>query len=294
MRQRTFQLITQACVVGALAMIGALGGPANALAHSGEFSKFNYCPSTNEEVKKCLYSVTVGGKIILGKKTTPIVNDVTLQGGYGKANSEHISKFYEATNGITLSKTPQPVPGGLAGLIDCKEIKNTIARVACELVLETGPTAVNATLELAKPADEIKISEFNLANEEGLALQLPVKIHLENTFLGSSCYVGSASTPIIWNLTSGVTEPPSPYASIKGTSGLLEGKEEDEIVQLTGNELVDNTWVAPGASGCAEPLSIAVDPAIDLILGVPSSAGENTAILMNNVDVASAIAVNGH
>lgn len=294
MRHKTFQLIARACAVGALGLIGAISGPASALAHSGEFSKFNYCPSTNEEVKKCLYSVTVGGKIILGKKTTPIVNDVTLQGGYGKANSEHISKFYEATNGITLSKTPQPVPGGLAGLIDCKEIKNAIARVACELALETGPTAVNATLELAKPADEIKISEFNLANEEGLALQLPVKIHLENLFLGSSCYVGSASAPIIWNLTSGTTEPPPPYASIKGTSGLLEGKEEDEIVQLAGNELVDNAWAAPGVSGCAEPLSIAVDPVINLVLGVPSAAGENTAILVNNVDVASAIAVNGH
>jgi len=294
MRHKMIQLITRACTVGALGVIGALSGPANAFAHSGEFSKFNYCPSMNEEVKKCLYSVTVGGKIILGKKTTPIINDVTLQGGYGKANSEHISKFYEATNGITLSKTPQPVPGGLAGLIDCKEIKNVIARVACELALETGPTAVNATLELAKPANEIKISEFNLADEEGLALQLPVKIHLENTFLGSSCYVGSASAPIIWNLTSGATEPLPPYASIKGTSGLLEGKEEDEIVQLVGNELVDNTWAAPGVSGCAEPLSIAVDPVISLVLGVPSSAGENTAILVNNVDVASAIAVNGH
>ena len=96
----------------------ALGVSSSALAHTGEFAKFNYCPSTNAEVKKCLYSQTVGGSIVLGKKTTPIENVVTLQGGYGKPNAEtHISKFFEATNGITLSKTPQNVPGGLLGIV---------------------------------------------------------------------------------------------------------------------------------------------------------------------------------
>jgi hypothetical protein len=294
MQDKAMRLVARVCAIGILGLLPALIGPTSALAHSGEYSKFNYCPSTNEEVKKCVVSVTVGGKIILGKKTTPIVNDVTLQGGFGKANSEHISKFYEATNGITLSKTPQPVPGGLAGLINCKEITNIIARAACELALEGPLTGVNATLELAKPADDIQISEFNLSIEEGLALQLPVKIHLENPFLGGSCYVGSESEPIIWNLTAGATEPPAPFAPIHGTSGTLEGKEEDRIVALNGNELVDNAWKAPGVSGCTEPLSFAVDPVIDLVLGVPSSAGENTAILANNIDVASAIAVNEH
>jgi hypothetical protein len=294
MTYKARQLLAQVCAASALGVIAMLGGPASAFAHSGEFAKFNNCPSTNEEVKKCLYSATVGGQIVLGNKTTPIVNDVTLQGGYGKANGEHISKFYEATNGITLSKTPQPVPGGLAGLINCKEIEDVIARVACELALESSLTGVNATLELARPASEIQISEFNLVVEEGLALRLPVKIHLENPFLGGSCYVGSSSAPIIWNLTSGATEPPAPYKSIHGTSGLLAGREEDEIVELAGNELVDNTWAAPGVSGCDAPLSFAVDPAIDLTVGVPSSAGQSTAILENNVAIASALAVNAH
>jgi hypothetical protein len=294
MTHRARQLLAQTFAASALGVIAMLGSTASAFAHSGEFAKFNDCPSTNEEVKKCLYSVTVGGQIVLGNKTTPIVNDVTLQGGYGKADSEHISKFYEATNGITLSKTPQPVPGGLAGLINCKEIENVIARAACELALESSLTGVNATLELARPASEIQISEFNLVVEEGVALRLPVKIHLENPFLGSSCYVGSSSAPIIWNLTSGATEPPTPYKSIHGTSGILDGREEDEIVELAGNELVDNTWAAPSVSGCDAPLSFAVDPVIDLTIGVPASAGQNTSTLVNNVAIASALAVNAH
>jgi hypothetical protein len=272
----------------------ALGVSSSALAHSGEFSKFNFCPSTNTEVKKCLLSKTVGGTIILGKKTTPIVNEVTLQGGYGKPNSEtHISKFYEATNGITLSKTPQPVPGGLLGIVP-PESSPPLVKLLSKFFFENSITGVNATLELAKPASEIQISEFNLLVEEGLALKLPVKVRLENPFLGSSCYVGSSSNPLIWNLTTGETSPPEPNKPIKGTSGLLEGKEEDEIVALTGNELVENAWAAPEATGCGGILSFLVDPIINGVLGLPAKAGLNTSILKNNLDVASAAAVNAH
>src|SRR5580700_216656 len=148
---RQLDIVRRGCMVALFGALLALGVSSSALAHSGEFSKFNYCPSTNTEVKKCLYSVTVGGEIVLGKKTTPIEVPVTLQGGYGKPNSEtHISKFYEATNGITLSKTPQNVPGGLLGIVNCKEISNFILRILCEATFENGVTGVNATLELAK------------------------------------------------------------------------------------------------------------------------------------------------
>ena len=279
-----------------VALVATLGLATSASAHSGEFAKFNYCPSTNPEVFKCLYSVTTGGKIILGKKTTPIVNPVTLQGGYSATNREkkRISKFFAATNGITLSATPQPVPGGLAGLVNCKEIENFFVRVACELVFENGLTGVNATLELAKPASEIEISEYNLLAEEGLALKLPVKIHLENPFLGSSCYVGSSTNPIIWNLTTGTTSPPSPYTPITGTSGVSEQKENAEIAQLNGNELVENNWAAPSASGCDEPFGFIIDPILNSQLGVPNSAGQNTAILKNTIDIATPASVNSH
>jgi len=288
------KILARACLAGGLTVVACLSFTVNALAHSGAFAKFNYCPSTNSEVKKCLYSVTNGGTIVLGSKTTPIENAVTLQGGYGKANSEHIAKFYEATNGITLSKTPQPVPGGLAGLVNCKEISNFIERALCELTFENGVTGVNATLELAKPASEIQISEYNLLTEKNLALKLPVRVHLENPFLGSSCYVGSSSSPLTWNLTTGATSPPSPFKSIHGTTGLLELKEEAEIAELIGNELVDNNWPAPGATGCSEPFSIIVDPILNLDLGLSNNAGENSAILKNTIDVASAAGVNEH
>ncbi len=275
-------------------VLAALSFSSSALAHSGEFAKFNFCPSTNTEVRKCLYSLTTGGSIVLGKKTTPISSPVTLQGGYGKPNSETlISKFYEATNGITLSKTPQSVPGGLLGIVP-PESSPLLVKLLSKFFFENSLTSVYATLELAKPASEIQISEFNLLVEEGLALKLPVKVRLENPFLGGSCYVGSNSSPIIWNLTTGETTTSAPNKSIHGTSGLLELKEEAEIAELAGNELVENAWAAPAATGCGGVLSFLVDPVIDLMLGLPAKSGENTAILKNNIFVASVAAVNAH
>jgi hypothetical protein len=273
------------------AALGALALSSSAIAFTGEFAKFNYCPTTNSEVKKCLYSVTNGGTIILGKKTTPIENPVTLQGGYGKANSEtHIAQFYEATNGVTLSKTPQNVPGGLLGIVP-PESSPPLVKLLSKYFFENSITGVKATLELAKPASEIQISEHNLLEEEEVALKLPVKVHLENPFLGSSCYVGSSSTPLIWNLTTGATSPPAPFKSIHGSSGTLNTKEEAQIAELTGNELVENNWSAPAATGCGGILSFLVDPVIDAELGLSDKAGENTAILKNTIDIASVAGV---
>jgi hypothetical protein len=291
---RQLQIARRGCVGVLFGVLLALGASTSALAHEGEFAKFNNCPSTNSEVRKCLDSLTVGGKIILGKKETPIESTVTLQGGYSKPNAEtHIAKFFEATNKITLSKTPQNVPGGLLGIVP-PESSPPLVKLLSKFFFENSITGVKATLELAKPASEIQISEFNLLNEEGLALKLPVKVRLENPFLGSSCYVGSSSSPMIWNLTTGTTKPPAGFTPIHGSVGELEGKEEDEIIELLGNELVENDWTAPEATGCGGILSFLVDPVIDAELGLPAKAGVSSAVLKNNISIASAAAVNIH
>jgi hypothetical protein len=279
-------------LAGALAV---LVSAASASAFTGEFAKFNYCPSTNSEVLKCLYSLTTGGKIILGKKETPITEPVTLQGGYSATNKEkkRISKFFAATNGITLSKTPQNVPGGLLGIVP-PESSPPLVKLLSKFFFENTLTAVHATLELAKPASEIELSEFNLLGEEGVALKLPVKVRLENPFLGGSCYVGSSSSPIIWNLTTGETTPPAGVTPLIGTSGTGSFIEESEIAQLTGTELVENDWSAPEATGCGGILSFLVDPVIDSMLGLPAKAGVSSAVLKDQIDIATAFAVNAH
>ena len=140
--------------------------------------------------------------------------------------------------------------GGLAGIVNCKEISDFFLRISCELTFENGVTGLNSTLELARPATEIRISENNLAGEIGTALQMPVKFHLENPFLGSSCYVGSSSNPVIWKLSSGLTKPPAPTEPISGFGGEAEFLEGFQILKLNGNVLADNAWAAPGVTGC--------------------------------------------
>jgi hypothetical protein len=285
------------CLTALALMLAAIGFAGSASAKlTGEFTKFQYCPYKTAGVDRCLHSVTNGGEIVLGSKKVPIVNPVTLQGGYTEPAEEgpeaEFSKFVAATNGITLSKASQPVPGGLAGLVNCKEISNFILRASCELVFENGVTGVNSTLELARPASEIRISEGHLAEGVGVALKMPVKFRLENPFLGESCYVGSSSAPVIWNLTSGASNPPKGTAPITGKIGEVEFFEKGRILRLTNNELVDNGWAAPSTSGCGGIFSFILDPIVSLSAGLPSAAGKNVARLKNTINETTAFAVN--
>jgi hypothetical protein len=290
MQKHRARVLAAALLTVALAALGLAG---SAQAHlTGEFTQFTNCPYKNTEVRKCIYSVTESGEVVLGSKKVPIVNPVVLQGGRGPVEEDEFSKFYGATNGVTLSKAAQPVPGGLAGLVNCKEIKEPLLRIACELALENGVTGVNSTLELAKPASAIRISENNLAGEEGVALEMPVRAHLENPFLGSNCYVGSEGSPLLWKLTAGTTAPPGPNKPIKGAGGEGEFLEEGQIFRLNKNTLVDNAWSAPGASGCGGPLvELILDPIVNATAGLPAAAGKNTAILNNTLSVAATVTV---
>lgn len=285
--------ITAGVVVAAIAVLALA---ASASAHTGEWAAFNYCPSTNAEAFKCMKSVTNGGEIILGKKTVPIVNPVTLQGGLTKATkaTNRFSKLIAATNGETLSKTAQPVPGGLLGIVPPAS-SPPLVKALSAFFFENGLTGVNATLELAKPANEVEVSEQHLIFEEEVALKLPVKVHLENPFLGKSCYVGSSSSPLIWNLTTGTTSPPAPNSPITGSSGAVEFIEEAQIAKITEAKLVDNAWSAPTASGCGGILSFLVNPIINSQIGLASAAGKNASILgKNSISLALTEAVNKH
>jgi hypothetical protein len=274
-------------IVAAVAVPLALAAPALAKEPTGDFAVFKQCPRFTTGVELCLYSETTGGAVTLNKQTVPINEDkkhpITLQGGITNAgtNSE---KFVGALNGETLSKTPQNVPGGLAGLINCTEIKGEgllkplaeAAKALCKEIFENKTTGVSAVTELAKPASEIGISTPNLENREGVALKLPVKIHLENPLLGSECYIGSSTTPVTLNLTTGTTSPPGPNTPISGKVGKIKAKDEFEFIEITENELV-----APEATGCGGIFSIFIDPLINSKIGLASAAGKNTAIQKN-------------
>jgi hypothetical protein len=290
--------MTGACAIALTLALASLAFASMASAKlTGEFTKFQQCPYTTAGVSRCLFSETTGGEVVMGSKKVPIVNKAILQGGYTEPNFEEgnpeflFAKFFAAKNGVTLSKAAQPVPGGLAGLVNCNEISNFLLRISCEVTFENGLTGLNSTLELARPASEIRVSENHLAEGEGVALKLPVRVHLENPFLGSSCYVGSSTTPLKWELTSGTTSPPGPNKPISGTVGEVEFLEEARILKLKNASIVDNAWSAPSATGCGGIFSFILDPIVSAAAGLPSAAGKNTAILKNQVYTSTAFAV---
>jgi hypothetical protein len=281
---RSLRRRTLVVTIALMVPLGALGlaSPALAKEPTGLFAVFKQCPRFTPHVTFCLYSETLSGEVTIGTTTTPITNPIILQGGISENEKEEQS-FVGALNGETLSKSPQKVPGGLAGLVKCPEITNFIERAACELVFENGLTGVNATTELAKPATAIGINTNNLVNEEGVALSLPVRVHLENPLLGSECYVGSSSSPVTLSLTTGTTSPPGPNKPIKGKLGNLQFLDELKLIEITNNTLVDNAFSVPVATGCGGLFAFLLDPLIDAKLGLPSAAGKNTVIQNNRI-----------
>lgn len=249
---------------------------------TGPWVRFKECPTAVAGLDFCVYAETTSGTFKMGSKAVPIVNPVILKGGTEYLSEEDpfgASNFYAPTDGKTLSKSPQPVPGGLLG-ITAPAWWPQILKDLFNETINNGFTGVTATVELAGSASSVKLTPGNILNESGIALSMPVKVKLDNPFLGSNCYIGSNSNPIKLNLTAGTTSPPPPNKPIKGSGGEFEGLEEFRIVVLKNNNLVDNSFSAPGANGCGGILfSWAVDPLVNSIVGVPAAAGTNTAEL---------------
>jgi hypothetical protein len=265
----------------------AVASPALAKSPKGEFAVFQECPTNNSEVEACVVAKTESGTFTIGKDEVPIVKPITLQGGINHFLTGEEKFFGAEQEGNTLLKSPQKVPGGLLGLVRCNEISNFFERIACEALFENGVTGVNATTELAAPASSISLNTIALVSQSGTALSLPLKVHLENPLLGSSCYIGSNAHPIVIEFTSGTTSPPPPNKPITGKPGELKLNESETILSNTGNELVNNSYPAPGAEGCGGLFSFLINPLVNSKLGLPAAAGHNTAILRGLLQVAT-------
>jgi hypothetical protein len=272
----------------AIAVLGATLLPASsalAAPHhpTGTWANFSDCPLNNAKTDICVYSKTLSGSVTTGAKKVPIVNAVTLQGGLDLNPETGATTWINAEDGNTLSKTPQPVPGGLLG-VTAPAWWPKVLRDLFNETINKGFTGVNATVELAGPPVQFQL--LALLAAEGTAVVLPVKIKLDNPFLGSNCYIGSSSSPITIALTVGTTAPPPPNTPITGSQGEIVSNEAGSYIKATGTKLVGNSFSVPGANGCGGILfSWAVDPLVESIVGVPAAAGKNTAILEGNTEL---------
>jgi hypothetical protein len=263
---RRRRLVLAMALAAPLAAFGAAPAALASLKLKEEFLPFADCPLASASV--CLVSTTTGGEFVIDHKTVPIEVPVTLQGGLA-GESLYEQPLLAAADGDTLSKTPLTVPGGLAG----------IGGLGGE---------VTATAELAGPPSSVIIDRWNLIGEKTPAVTLPIKVKLSNEVLGEDCYIGSEAEPIVLHLTTGTTSPPAPAEPIKGSVGNRQaGRAKGKIRYIEGASLVDNDFAVPGASGCGGELSPLIDVVLDLDVGIPAPAGENTAIMDGTLEETS-------
>jgi hypothetical protein len=177
---------------------------------TGGYVPFADCPLSDAVLRSCIASDEHSGELVVGHRTVPVDSPLTLQGGLfrSRPGREGLT-FVGAEDGNTLSKAELSLPGGLAGILAPAYLPASLLR-QFDVSIERGVTGATVTPELARPASAIELSEYNLLAEEGVAVQLPLKIKLSNPFLGSDCYIGSSTDPIVLNLTTGETNPPAP------------------------------------------------------------------------------------
>jgi hypothetical protein len=263
-------LVAVAGLVLAFAMLSPV---AQAKKPNPGYEQFAGCPNPSTEnaaVKTCVHSVITGGHFKMGNKEVPIEKQITLTGGVSNPLAPS-PLFFNSEGG--LSKAKQKVPGGVIGLTGLTWLAEFLGSEALTLY---ATTELVGTAIVAGPA----------------FAQLPIRVHLENGALGSNCYVGSSTTPIVLNLTVGTTAPPPPNKPITGKEATPVFEPVREIQAFNNGIFVDNSFAAPGASGCVLTLfgfiPISINGLVNAASGLPAAAGTNETVQNFNAEAVNA------
>jgi hypothetical protein len=273
-----------ASVIFAMATVASAGV-------TGALSEFSLCPTSFQapagKLLVCSHSETTGGQLTIGNSTVPISNnpDTVDFGAYPTTASSIFGKEAIVTpvNGQMFGGPAQVVPGGLLGLTGMlaplskpldpiNEVTSSIelaGSVKPSTVVD--PTASQAFFCLTGPLN----SCFGVPNPSSV-LKVPVKVHLHNVLLGPNCYIGSNADPIVLNLDE--TPTSQPVESAAGSATIVSGVE-----------VADDTFAAPGASGCG--LFGSLDLAVNLKVGLPSPSGRNAALIDEDGEIEFASSV---
>jgi hypothetical protein len=284
MRIKQFGISIVATAAASLAFAGA----SSAATPTGDYAQFNHCPVSTANVTSCLFSQVTSGSFKIGTKTVPINKTITLQGGIGSDPVTFQTFFVPAVGADSLSKTPLDVPGGLLGIMQGSGFTGLLLAA-----FEAAIHGVNGVTATAEAAGLPTINVLNFALGTGTALILPVRIHLENPFLGSGCYIGSTTTPVNIVLTTGTSTPPAGYTPLVGSPGVTEFLNDGDLVTSTGFKLVGNSFSVPAASNCGFlPLDkLLITAAVNAQEGLPAAAGVSQAIQQGNQKLANRDAV---
>jgi hypothetical protein len=255
----------------ALASMAIVASAADAAKPAAPYEDFAGCQNYNENEAAgfCTKVTFSGGHLTLGKRNIPITAPIVLRGNLEQGTGDF--KF-NSEGGIVPVR--QSVEGGLIGSTGNKKLDEEIAKVKA--------LSVYATIELAGQPGQFEEFPFTV----------PIKVHLENRFLGSACYIGSTASPIVLNLTTGTTNPPAPTAPLTGTpAGPFEEEASRPAVRVqSGGVLVDNTFSVPGANGCQLNVGshhLNIDSLVNSTWGLPAAAGKSQAVFNYGVQIVS-------
>ncbi len=249
--------------IAAIAAVAFMAPMAQAATPAPGYSQFAGCPSQAEApwVTSCQFSTVKSGVVKMGNKEVPITSPITLSGG----TDENLGNFAANSKG-GLSPVKLKVPGGVIGLTGLTWLAELLGSEALTLYAETQAAGQPVIKSL---------QEF----------QLKVKIHLINGTLGNNCFVGSVTNPIVWNLTTGTS------GKLTGESPEITFSESPEILTASNGKYVDNTWAAPGASGCVLTLfgfiPISINGLVNSQSGLPAAAGKNELTQIITTEVAA-------
>ncbi|MFB6518161.1 hypothetical protein [Streptomyces sp. NPDC056401] len=276
---------TRLATVSALTAFGAFASLGTATAATpalnGAWGPFTRCPvdaSTMlaadglDKAPQCVVSYATSGSIKLGN-TTVITGSSNLQMGVVQ-NADGTNTVVPPASGAIIADSAT-VPGGLLGLM-CPSNIPGISTI-CKQLADAKLNKITATLEsVGTPSNFDQIA--GVLTDQTI-VHIPVRIHLENPFLGSNCYIGTKQNPI-------VLKPKNldyPAFSVELFNGDGSPNEEGEMSRLNmlGSTQIDTSFAVPGASGCGLGLFGLIDAAVNLKTGLPSAAGKNSLTLNN-------------
>jgi len=223
------------------------------------YEAFLGCQTAAENPKSefCIRSVIKSGFFKMGNKKVPIENPIPMTG-----NVDSEIENFAATSQGGLKPVKQKVPGGVVGLTGLTWLLEILGSEALTLYAVT------------EAVGQPKLSLTSVS--------LPIRVHLINSTLGNNCYVGSVSNPIKLNMITGTTSPPLPNKPITGKEPELGFEPVREIIQAKNGTFVDNSFSAPGASGCVLTLfgfiPISINGLVNTQSGLPAAAGNNETV----------------
>ncbi|MBM7170062.1 hypothetical protein JQK87_16885 [Streptomyces sp. G44] len=258
---------------GVLASVGT--ATAAAAVPNGEWAPFTRCPVDAPamlaadglaKTPQCVVSASPNGSIKLGRTTVP-TGRTNLQIGVVQ-NADGTSSVVAPPGGALIADSAT-VPGGLLGLMCPSDIPAITA--ICEQLNDSSLNKITATVESVGAPYDFDQTAGILTDKPIVAI--PVRIHLENPFLGKRCYIGTAANPIVLR-PKNLQFPEFGMSFFHGDGTAAEDGEMSRV-NLTGATQNDSTFAVPGASGCGLGLLGLIDAAVNAKTGLPSASGKN-------------------